>query len=662
MKNLLDIFLKFEDGLIKRSLKTNYNLDSDEVMLSDELIHEINANLLLTTETNLAFKTHKLFIDSLISYYLKDRFKNHKQLSEVFNFVDTNIGVFSEELFLIEFIPELIEELHIAFLNSQFNFNGKALKRTKSKHYLKEIGAVYTLKSITTEIVHNTIENSLTHNSNVSDLKCLDFASGTGRFYFEAIEILKEVYSIDLKDIICKNLYAIDIDEVALSVLKCKTLSLLDNIDADIINALKSNIINRNALIPNTSLIPVRTNSFNFSKDFSEVFNNGGFDVVFSNPPYYLLKVNGKSSALLNGYFSDLKSKVKSEIQFFKTSGVYNYTIEGMLNYYQLSIEMILKMTKSKGQIGIICPSSLFADLTSSKLRKHLLNSNKLRFIRYYPEASNLFENVAQSTVIFYLEKNSTTDDIKIEFDKNKFNVNLSTIKKVFSVNEEIPLIDKTGWKILSKISKHKKIKDLSFIRNKRGELDLTLYKDCFHKEIKTDYRLIRGNMISENGIIDKNNEFVKIDLFINKKSKEFVDNDFNKERLICQQISNVDLSKRLKFTFSKSNDILANSCNYLNSLRGVDDLIKLQFLLNSELLNWRFKVTSSNNHINNYELNELPILDLDKLDTSQFTDNKKENDMLICKLYGLNNKEAEYVLGYPIKTATKELLLNEVI
>ena len=101
MKKLLDIFLRFEDGLIERSLKTNYNLDSQEVMLSDELIHKINANLLLTTEKNLAFKTHRFFIDSLISYYLEGRFKNYKQLSEVFNFVNADIDVFSEEFQVI---------------------------------------------------------------------------------------------------------------------------------------------------------------------------------------------------------------------------------------------------------------------------------------------------------------------------------------------------------------------------------------------------------------------------------------------------------------------------------------------------------------------------------------------------------------------------------
>lgn len=662
MKNQLNIFIRLEDKLIERSLKANYNLDQENVEFSEILCKEINARLLVTSEDNLALEVHQLFVNSMISLYCKNKFKNHNEVVEVFDFVEDNVGLISEELFNVESFPELIEEVHVAFLNSQFNFDGRVLNRVKSKHYLKEIGAVYTTKSISNEIVRNTIKNHLGTKSDPKEIKCLDFASGTGRFYFEAIDVLSRTCSLDLKDIICNNLFAVDIDTVALNILKCKVLSLFNEFDKDMIHALKENIINRNALIPKIALVNDSAKSFDFSKDFSKVFNRGGFDVIFSNPPYYLLKVNVNKNPLLNDHFVRLKNRVKQEIQFFKTSGAYNFSIEGMLNYYQLSIEMILKMTKPSGQIGIICPSSLFADLTVSKLRKHLLNSNKLRFIRYYPESSNLFDNVAQSTVIFYLEKGSNTENIELEFDDNQFNIDFNIIKSVFSVNQEIPLIDKTGWNILSKISKHKKIKDLDFLRNKRGELDLTIFKECIQKDIETDFRLIRGNMITEKGILDKNNEYVKIQNFLEKKSKDFLDNDFQQRRLICQQISNVDLNKRLKFTFSNCNDILANSCNYINSLRGVEDLNKLYYILNSELLNWRFKVTSSNNHINNYELNELPILDLDKFNIDQFTDNKEENDILICKLYGLNLKETEYILGCPIESILQNIELNEAV
>ena len=117
-----------------------------------------------------------------------------------------------------------------------------------------------------------------------------------------------------------------------------------------------------------------------------------------------------------------------------------------------------------------------------------------------------------------------------------------------------------------------------------------------------------------------------------------------------------------MKFTFSKKNDILANSCNYINSSRSFLDLKKLSFLLNSKLLNWRFKITSSNNHINNYELDELPIIDLDKININLFYENSTKNEHLICELYGLNIEETEYVLGNSIKHIKKEFEANEVI
>jgi Alw26I/Eco31I/Esp3I family type II restriction m6 adenine DNA methyltransferase len=457
-----------------------------------------------------------------------------------------------------------------------------------------------------------------------------------------------------LQQIVCNNLFAIDIDETALSVLRCKVISLFDEINIEIINALSTNIINRNALIPKATLLSENENSIDLTNDFKTIFAKGGFDVVFSNPPYYLLKVNKKANEQqkLNGYYVSLQSKVQNEINFFRTSGVYQYSIEGMLNYYQLSIEMILRLTKTKGQIGIICPSSLFADLTSAKLRKYILTSHKLHLIRYYPESARLFENVSQSTVIFYLQKNGKTEEIGIEIENNSFKIDLETIKNVFPSNFEIPLIDKTGWSILSKISQFKKVKEISFIRNRRGELDLTLFKP-FITTKNTGWRLVRGNMISTNGVIDKNGEFVDIENFLNKKSEDFKTSDYNKERLICQQISNVDMQKRLKFVFSEKTDILANSCNYIVSTREEKDLKRLFFILNSELLNWRFKITSSNNHINNYELDELPIVNMENIKLSDFSKDENSNNEIICELYGLTEVETNYILGNKNKEKT---------
>lgn len=645
MSDIFKYLIDKENLLIQNEIKNSSLVVIDNVHCIPSDDNLINASLLIASEFNPAFKVHTHFIGELISLYINVKFETYSNdLKSTFTLYQ--IDKIDEKIFNhIDEIPAIIESLHIAFLNSQFLFINGKLSRNRSKHFLKESGAVYTLELIAKEIVSASIEKGLQVNFLLSDITCLDFACGTGRFYFEAVKILNEKYYLSLKEIVCNNLFAVDIDQTAISILRCKVISQFAKLDAEIINAVSQNIIHRNALMPKVVLLEKDGNGIDLLNDFKGVFASGGFDVVFSNPPYCLLKVNKKVSEGKKEYYLNLQNKVQSEINFFRKSGVYGYAIEGMLNYYQLSIEMIIRLTKPKGQIGIICPSSLFGDLTSAKLRKHILKSHTLQFIRYYPESARLFENVSQSTVIFYLQKGGKTEKIGIEIFENTFEVDMLTIEKVFSSNFEIPLIDKLGWEILSKISQQKRMKEISYIRNRRGELDLTLYKSLITHQ-NTGWRLVRGNMITASGIVDKNVEFIEIKKFLDKKSTDFKTNDFEKVRLVCQQISNVDIHKRLKFVFCEKNDILGNSCNYIVSTRKQSDLEKLSFILNSELLNWRFKVTSSNNHVNNYELDELPVIDLDSFELCEFLNNEDENAKRICQLYGLSKEETSYILN----------------
>jgi Alw26I/Eco31I/Esp3I family type II restriction m6 adenine DNA methyltransferase len=200
-------------------------------------------------------------------------------------------------------------------------------------------------------------------------------------------------------------------------------------------------------------------------------------------------------------------------------------------------------------------------------------------------------------------------------------------------------LHEEKEWKILKKISTNKRLKELSGIRNRRGELDLTLDKNYITTE-KTPFRLVRGNMISETGIKNINGEYVT-ENFIDVKSSDFIENDFKKERLVCQQISNADLKKRLVFVFCDKMDILGNSCNYISG--DEKTLSKLNFILSSSLLNWWVKITSTNNHINNYELDELPIVDLDLIDECRYQ-TQRDWDRYIAKAYGLSEAEMEII------------------
>lgn len=591
------------------------------------ILNNIQDPLSCFTEIQSAAKyAHISVINGLIRSYLKQHTdQSDAILSSCFENADCVADITQD--INVSNVSALCEQLHILYLNSKFTYANGRISRGKSKENLIETGSVYTREDISYNIVESTLGNV---GYIIPEAKILDFACGTGRFYDAIIQYLS-CKGIDAQSAVTNNVYAIDIDPVAINITRLKAFEHYGEVNLKIADIIKNNIILRNALVKE-SLYAVVDNAIRYD-DFDGLVKQG-FDAIVSNPPYLVLKPTkdkfSKESAILT----------KNLVNYFRTSGNYEYSVEGMLNYYQISIEAMLQMLKKGGELGVICPSTLFADVSATKLRKHLLLSNNVRYIRYYTEKDPLFVNVTQATCIFHLTKGGTTDDIEVHSEGTKFDITLQSIQKMFGAQYEVPSISDHGWTILLKLSKFPKLSTYKHIRNKRGELDLTLYREYISK-IKTPYRLVRGNMLSPYGIKDINGEYVSEE-FIAKKSSDYINFDFGKRRLVCQQISNAASKRRLKFVFCETNDILGNSCNYISS--DPTTLKKLNILLNSSLLDWRFRVTSSNNHINNYELNELPIVDLSKVDENFKWNSIDELDSYVGKLYGLTEDEIKYL------------------
>lgn len=635
---------------IELELLNNYLIENnfEEQELQYRLITiDKNKNLRFQSYLCLIKSVFKYFINRYVDTCCQDFLtKNIEIFNRYTNGYNFSINISSIEnifhtLSQLE-ILHVLESFHNNYLNTEIVIKNQTLQLVKSKINSQNTGSVYTQKAISNEICEKAIKNKLLYMNDDNALKILDFGSGTGRFYFEALNLMESLTTKSKQEILLNNLYAIDIDDVAVNILRLKALTYFNEQRLDTISTLFNNILCKNMLIHNKlSLFKTNDNLLNLNSDFSDVLQNGGFDIIISNPPYAILKVNKKEAKnnAYQKYYEELIKKTSDEVLYFNNSEFYQYSTEGMLNYYKLSIEMMLNLAKKDASLGVICPATLFTDCSAKKLRRHLLLNNKVSEINYYPENANLFDNVSQATVIFYLVKNGETDDINIKIKNESFAVNIKDIEKSFS-NLEIPYINKIGWGILNKLSRFKKLKENRDIRNKRGELDLTLYKK-FITNTPTKFRLVRGNMISEeNGIIDKNNEFVLED-FVNNKSEDYLNNDFNQSRLICQQISNIDTLKRLNFTISDKSDIIANSCNYL-TVKNKNSIKSLLAIMNSYLLNWRFKISSGNNHINNYELDELPILECNQDFKSK---DKLDLNIEICKKYTLTDEETKYIL-----------------
>ena len=617
-----------EDSFICSGIINHIAGDANYSGLSDEAI---NAKL---DEDKIVEYLHGKYIHDAINTYLY--LKGFKPSSFFYDVVLGGAEFGQPATLEIDdyaIIPSFCETSHIDFLNSQFLYKKGKVVKVVSKKNLVDKGAVYTQSGIARQIVENTLSPAIDGGIDAKRIKILDFATGTGRFYSEIVLFLSEKYGVDTESIVLNCVYAIDLDPIALNITRLKAFSFLNNINEENLTRICERIIMRNGLL-RESLSMGSTDAISPS-DFDGLFYEG-FDAIVSNPPYLVLKPNKKIPP-------KAWAILQEQINYFRSSGLYSYSIEGMLNLYQLSIESMLHMLKPGGELGIICPSTLFADLSASRLRRHLLLQNKVRSIRYYAERDDLFVNVIQATSIFHLKKGAITDSIDINDGKRAFDVPLSLIQELFPDKLEIPNISELEWGILRKLKSFSRLKTIKEIRSKRGELDLSLLSSYITK-FPTKFRLVRGNMIADGGIKTDNGEYV-IEDFLKIKSNDYLAYDFGKRRLICQQISNAASSRRLLFCYCEPNDILGNSCNYISA--EASTLAKLNIILNSPLLNWRFRITSSNNHINNYELDELPIVDLSVVDGNEEFSSRDELSDYVCGLYGLNKKETEFIRKY---------------
>ena len=613
----VDYFREHEEKLLAKEMARDFSQDTTSTSIPTDI------------EVNKAFKkVHVKTISTLISYYMSKNCLNysHCYYSDFFEGELVQVDILPPD-FECKSIPQICEALHIAYLNSLYTYKNGKISRKKSKANLLEAGAVYTQEQIAYDIVYRTLANVKIDNP--SQIKILDFATGTGRFYKQVV--------ISKEDSILNNIYAVDVDPIALNVCRINALSQIENLDTNKAAIVASHIILKNALIKEELF----ENEMAISqKDLDGLFFNG-FHAIVSNPPYLVLKPNK------NKMDAATVENINKMAKYFRNSAYYKYSIEGMLNLYQLSLEAMLGMLQTGGEMGIICPSTLFADISASSLRKYLLSKNNVSYIKFFTEDDPLFDNVTQATCIFHLTKGESTNIIDIVQGCKKYKISLEDVKQVFKSNWEIPSIEKVEWDILKKLLSFPLLKTQSFIRNKRGELDLSLFRDYITLE-PTNLRLVRGNMLSGDSIIDVNHEYVKPE-FLDKKSNDYMTYDQGKTRLVCQQISNQLQNIRLKFVECQKNDVLGNSCNYITVS---EELIpRMKILLNSALLNWRFKVTSTNNHINNYELDELPIIELSLITDDVLKQDKINQNKSICSLYGLKKEEINFIIRQHYET-----------
>jgi Alw26I/Eco31I/Esp3I family type II restriction m6 adenine DNA methyltransferase len=406
---------------------------------------------------------------------------------------------------------------------------------------------------------------------------------------------------------------------------------------------------------------------FDFHIYFSEVFHKrDGFDVVIANPPYDVLNV------------TEGHRIARDSLEAIRAMPEYKTALGGKLNLFRLFTVRGLHILAKDGCLTFIIPYGFMCDSSSKNLRESILKQNQLVFVEAFPERDDpkkrLFESAKMSTCIILVRNSQTREQFpvrthyarQIKKDVPTVHLDYKLVEQLDPINFSIPLIDETKLSIVKKLMSPKLRRMRELGRCYQGEINLTFHKKYLRESKRGNARMIKGAAIQRYLLKDTMSQgeilYLDEESFLRAHGAPKTEHHALK-RIIMQGMTGVNEKTRLKMTISDEGAYCAHSVNYLLLHNNAISHETLLAILNSTLLNWFFKLFSTNSNVNSYEVENLPIPTVDTIrqkrlaelsnrilaakrrnpetDTSSF---ELQIDEIVFELYGLSKEEKALV------------------
>ena len=478
-----------------------------------------------------------------------------------------------QENFLIEVFRKIMNTEFEDLNSSNIDLIGNIYEKTVNFEYRKNFGEFYTPK-----IVVNHILESIGYTSQkiIRNKKLIDISCGAGSFLIESVKILK--YSL----LSCYEY--LEIENISTEIAKKIINEIRKNISGIDLNPIACILCQLNLFLSVFDLIKViyqeepeyKYEYFNIKNiNALSLSNEEKYDFVVGNPPYLFIRdINHQHRQMIQN--SNLETNI------------------GQYDYYQIFIELGLKILKIHGLFGYIIPDSILALSNRKVIRKFIYEHSNIKEISV---VGSQFEDPVVSNVIIILEKendaNKRKDNlIKIKINKDphiKKELNQHLIKKFdykFLIN-----LNSTDMKILEHLKENfPKLGDL--ITDNRFEIILS-----------------RGIELGKEGKI----------VFCNICQKYL---PFPKRELVCPDCNNLMNIETLETIIHKE-----------IPLKGEEDYQRYLYSMNRFQIN-EIKYINVNKNGINYKDKEIYK---DRIIIRQLNQNK-----LICATYGSNSHTSQ--------------------
>ena len=235
------------------------------------------------------------------------------------------------------------------------------------------------------------------------------------------------------REILLNNIFGVDLNEESVEITKLSLFLKVCRKDLKLPN-LNNNIKNGNSLIDNPKYTK---HPFNWKKEFEEIIDNGGFDIVIGNPPY-----------VRQEKIKEIKPYLKELYEVYA----------GVADLYVYFFEKGLNLLCDGGFLSFISSNKFTRSKYGRPLRKHLLKYHLKTYNDY--TGKSVFADATVDPCVLIIKKEDYKPNLCVWVDDN-FSLELCRLKEdswSFEPSEILDLKDKIN-------SQGTKIKDIADIK-----------------------------------------------------------------------------------------------------------------------------------------------------------------------------------------------------
>ena len=346
-----------------------------------------------------------------------------------------------------------------------------------------------------------------------------------------------------------------------------------------------------------------------------------GFDAVVGNPPYEELTEHASG-------------RVLPEKDFIKAQPLYRDARGGRLNVFRPFILRAVTLLISGGHHSFIVPMALLGDKFTESLRRRLLTDGVLRSVVAFPQKDDprdrVFFEAKLSTCVYTLENRHDVDEpISIRFYPGRsfedapvsYALHVSDIADIDPESFSIPNMTAQDMPRLEAIGACRRVVTWGDVAKcYLGELMTNAKNWHLTSNEPIGPRLLRGANINRYMLLSEPKQgqplYLLEDKFLHEYAGDSRVNHHRRMRIGFQESSPIDNWRRLIACAIPAGHYCVHKVRYFTD-ESKYGLFALLALFNSELSDWRFSMTSTNNSVNEYEINALPIPRFECFDTA---------------------------------------------